>query len=249
VVYHGRIIVAGETDSGIPFAGYAISGRSRGTQRRKLEAHGTRVRVSPLGELTSEQERLRDLIFYDAVRTKEDRLIVANGAQSDARTKGGKPILNLFDDFDPRDPRGTSERIMAQWGYEADPPIYTPRISLVRFPDRLAVFSMAARYQDRAAVGAVEVEADRGDRAWGLATYRADDDSAAPWSIRGSGDLPGCLVRIRIDGGSPREIAESLYGSLDPRFVVSAAGSTFSRGRWDVAVKNRFESEGDLPDG
>jgi len=91
-------------------------------------------------------------------------------------------------------------------------------------------------------------EADRGDRARGLATYRADNDGAVPWSIRGSGDLPGCLLRIRIDGGSSREIAESLYGSLDQRFVVSAAGSAFSGRRWDVAVKNRFESERDLSD-
>ncbi len=245
MVYHGRIIVTGFTGLGEPFAAYAISGRSQMSKKRELRVTGPEtLYVDSLGQRTLEQERLADLIFYNAMHVKNDKLIVTNGAQTDVKMKDGQKIPNFYDNFEGKDPIRETDAIMSAWGHENDPPFFTPRTALVRFPGQEAYFSIATKYQDGSGVGTIRIEIGNPR---GLATYRAQNDEAASWSIPNSGHLYACTIAPDVGGNSTQDIARSLYEFLDPRFAVASVAAVFRNGIWEIGTPlNRYRDEEDF---
>ncbi len=242
MVYHGRIVVAGITPKGEQFAAYSISGRSSFSKKRKFDLAADRVYVAPIGRPTAEQEKLRHLIFYNAMRARGDTLFVTNGAQTDLQENENRRILNFCDDFQGASPLNEAEAIMAEWGYENDPPIFTPRTALVRYPTNRAIFSMATKFLGGTGVGAIDMHLGKGCPR-GLATYRGEDNSPTPWSIENSGYIDKCMIHVPIDTETPEEIADQLYRFVDQDLVVASAGAVLKDGRWEIAVKNRFKTE------
>ncbi len=243
MVYHGRIVVAGLTPSRNPFAAYAISGRSEGSKKRWFLNLFDSVVVQPVGgELTAEQEKSSHLIFYNAMRKRKDALLfTTNGAQTDTNYIDDKKIMNFYDDFETR---GDATNILEEWGYENDPPIFTPRIALVSFPYDRALFSIVTKS------GVLKTASSKTkmlshDSAVALSTYQAKDDNALPWSFESPSDIEKCLINVPLNGESPEEIADQLYNFLDNRFVVSTAGAVFDveKQKWNIAVKNSYRTE------
>lgn len=237
-MYHGRMVVALALDDGSPAAGYLIQVRSLLNKKRKFYPLDDRLYVGPLDP---EDEKRPDakLVFYNTMAIKGDMLIVTNGAQTDVREKDGRPVRNFYDHFYAFDNLFTAEEIIAEWGYEPDS-MATPRVALARDPQR-SIFAMVTRYNDGAGCGAIDMQLPIG-AARGLGTYHEEDGKAVSWSIRNSGQLNLCLVSIPLTACTAQEIADQLYEFSDPELIVAAAGAIYSKGRWEVAHRNRFES-------
>lgn len=239
MVYHGRIVVAGPG-----FVAYAISGRSPPSQKRRLEFREDMIYAGPVGEPTEEQKRNAGLIFYNAMRARDDRtIIVTNGAHTDAKQKDGIAVPNFFDDFSLEEAESSAGRIMSAWGYEPDS-AKTPRIALVKNVGMMAFFSIATESSGQTATGTCREQfheyAPRG-----LATYSGRNDEADSWHISSSENIQGLLINVPISGNTPDELASSLYNFVDQRYIVAAAAAVYD-GKWVMKVKNRFETEEDF---
>ncbi|HLD84958.1 MAG TPA: IMP cyclohydrolase [archaeon] len=252
---HGRIIVPLLTSSGNLGAVYGISGRSPESKRRMITVYPeeNRVYVGPIGEITEKQVPVKDLIFYNGMRVRDDGLlIVTNGAQTDQKVnKEGKPVRNFYDDFDLRDPERSSVAILQDWGYEDDaffPPwVGTPRTAMVRYPNGTVCLSMVTKCGDRAVAKAENIATGAGTRindgtGLVLSTYIGNDEGAIPWylALQSIGDT---LRRyIDFDSNEPVGLADELYRWMDPTYVAATAGAVFDGGKWHFDAVNRHET-------
>ena len=252
-MYIGRVCFAGITPDGYPSASYAISGRRPSSQKRRFVPYwvptDNRIYVGPIGEPTDEQKRDAHLIFYNCMRVSGDRLFVTNGAQTDVDMRDGDVMPNFYENFgcipgSDVEPIQANE-ILSRWGYEHDPPIFTPRIALVNGLGSKALFAIAARESDDdPAVYSAQAEISvRNSNAVGLATYQGDETDAIPW--RGNDirkyNLSRCILQAPIRGSTPDEIRDSLYDYMDPRYVVAAVAAVYDGRRWVISEpKNRF---------
>ena len=89
---YGRVIAHVLTTEGKTGAAYSISGRTAGSKKRTFTHYPDegRIYVDSLGKKTAWQEKFKDLVFYNCMRTRGNLLIVTNGAQTDAKQKDGK---------------------------------------------------------------------------------------------------------------------------------------------------------------
>lgn len=249
MVYLGRVIATGLTPDGYPFAAYAISGRSEGSQKRRFNSFTEegRIYVGPIGELTQWQKDFAALIFYNCMRTRGDILFVTNGAQTDTNEVKGEKKPTFYHDFQNEKGHVSAREIMSHWGYEADQPIFTPRTALVKNPDDNALFSIVARFNDdndRLFTAQMETRVNRGSARY-LATYKGIGDEAASWrGIDLINDGNRYVFDAEIAGSTPEEIRDVMYKFVDERFVVASVAAVWNGREWVISEpKNRFNNE------
>ncbi|MYV97491.1 IMP cyclohydrolase, partial [Streptomyces sp. SID3343] len=125
--YPGRGVLWARTLDGTLCGGYFLTGRSPASRARELRAGADELIVSPTGR-PGEHDPLR---HYVAARERSGRLVYGNGEQvavvADRLADGATPVAALGD-----------------LAYEPDPPIHTPRLTVI-VVDGTAWFGSARR--------------------------------------------------------------------------------------------------------
>ncbi len=237
--YIGRILGVGLTEDGRPAAVYGISGRSQSSKQRRLILSdyilGPEVLVEPVGEMTEEQTSRKAIYFYPAIRAlnpKEGRkfrtfAVFSNGAHT-AEIFGAYTADSLRNSqiYAP-----TLQEILNMWGPEKDS-LGTPRIAGVCFNIDY-ILGMVSSRENRLWCNPL-VNSDRG-KIYYIHTYGGDPD------IPRAADLKEPAHR-RLKSNEPIDIAELLFDSIDPAYVVATAAAVRDEnGLWRMAVRNSIE--------
>ncbi len=230
--YPGRLIALGTAPGGkAAVIVYAITGRSPSSQARKLVARDGGIWVQPTDEDVLKKGNV-DLLVYPAVLFHEAGIAVSNGRQTaDVRERlaaGGDAVSVLAGAL-----RG--------WDYEPDAPIYTPRISGCVLGGAAAL-SLVRRGPEGATLRSYFEVPPRTGRAALVSTYRGPNSEPLPC-------FEGEPRETALEGGTPRETAEWVYGSLGPRtpdrdFRVAVAcifAPPDGRGSRELHIINRHE--------
>jgi IMP cyclohydrolase len=118
--YPGRLIAMGTAlGGGKAVIIYAITGRSASSQARKLVLRDGGIWVEPTDEDVLKKGNV-DLLVYPAVLFGKAGIAVSNGKQT-------SDVRDLL--LSGSDPVAVLSKAMADWEYEPDAPIFTPRIS------------------------------------------------------------------------------------------------------------------------
>lgn len=213
--YPGRGVLWARTLSGALCGGYFLTGRSAASKARAVSRGEGELIVSPTGE--SEHDPLR---HYVAAREQGGWLVFGNGEQvavvSDRLQEAQSPVEAL----------GGLE-------YEPDPPIFTPRVTVVADlrSGREAWFGAARRSRGGRTAADVLTLAVRdlepGDAVL-MTTYRSDGRVVA------TGEP---FLEVRTDAADRDELLEELWGALVPELRVAVA--VFEPGRLaDAAIRH-----------
>jgi hypothetical protein len=186
--YPGRGIVMGATTTGELVQVYWITGRSEGSQNRRMVQDGTKVSVKPIDPTKIVQP---ELTIYTAMREEHEHsghtFIVSNGKQTDEECIAHQTLNRALDD----------------WGHEPDEPNFTPRITGVirMMPVRDPVFEFAVL--KKAALGNTcdrhhhQFTGTMPGYGYGIMTYMDDGDPLPAWdSVPKIFDLPGDINTI-----------------------------------------------------
>jgi len=229
MAYLGRVVGVGINEDYKVFAVYAVSGRSEMSKTRKAITDGRVVRIVPSGELTKEQKKMGDLIFYDAIRADEEkrRAVISNGKQTD-------PILsNLSDAFN--DPITSIEKGFEELG-GAEPDKYrTPRIAGVIINGPMAALGIVTENDSRSS----NIYLPSQSRCKYVSTYKGDPKDpkkiVIPETVVPTGDFD-------LYGKNAQKLANNMYDWMDPELVVCTAAVLSMDGkRWEFAVRNLHE--------
>jgi IMP cyclohydrolase len=195
--YPGRGVLVAMSRTGL-CCGYFLTGRSAASKERTLHEHGGRLIVAPA--TATGHDPLR---HYVAARSDGGRLVYGNGEQvsviADRLAEGQSPADAL-------------NRI----SYEPDPPIFTPRISVVVTADGIWFGAARRSERDRDAANVLVLavsELGVGDAVL-ITTYRSDGVTIA------TGD-PFTEASADVDG--PDELLDLVWDGLDPVYRVAAA--------------------------
>ncbi|HNQ80368.1 MAG: IMP cyclohydrolase [Acidobacteriota bacterium] len=231
--YPGRVVVLGRDPAGLhDVIVYAVTGRSPSSQARRLEREGNAVVTKP-----TDPEILKtgqpDLLVYPAVLFG-GRPAVSNGRQTDdvARTEADHPVAALA-------------AALRNWSYEPDPPIYTPRISGLLWPDGRAALSLIKRGFDGSARRLFFEFSLHPGRAEMIATYAGPNRNPLPV-------FEGEPLSLTLVETTAKATAGVFYEALRPEgrsddFRVAAACLFLSRnepGKPEIALINRHERTG-----
>lgn len=217
--YPGRGVPWAKTLSGALCGGYFLTGRSAASKARSVRRGDGELIVSPTGE--SEHDPLR---HYVAARERGGWLVFGNGEQvavvSDRLQEVQSPVEAL----------GGLE-------YEPDPPIFTPRITVVADlrSGREAWFGAARRSRGGRTAADVLTLAVRdlepGDAVL-MTTYCSDGHVVA------TGEP---FLEARTEAGDQDELLEELWGALVPELRVAVA--VFEPGRLaDAAIRHEVSA-------
>jgi len=221
--YLGRIVGMGLTSDGNPLLLYGVSGRSEPSKQRRAypDIHAGIVRIDPIGELTSEQEAIRDLIIYNAMKLNPTLAVVSNGRQTDE-------IFDLVTRF-----HNPNRLLTVLYGMGPEPDKYsTPRIGGAFYnngaKEGIAFKDEALPAKKRSEIW--QVDLGRG-RVEFTSTYNGSISNPEP------PPHPYTISR-RVSGGSAQELAQELYDAIDPNIVVCAVAAVLTDGNWNLAVRN-----------
>jgi IMP cyclohydrolase len=217
--YPGRGVLWVRTLSGALCGGYFLTGRSAASKARAVRRGEGELIVAPTGE--SEHDPLR---HYVAARERDGWLVFGNGEQvavvSDRLQEAQSPV----------DALGGLE-------YEPDPPIFTPRITVVAdvHSGQAAWFGAARRSRGGRAAADVLTLAVRdlepGDAVL-MTTYRSDGRSVS------TGEP---FLEARTEAADQDELLEELWGALTPELRVAVA--VFEPGRLaDAAIRHEVSA-------
>ena len=216
--YPGRGVLWARTLSGGLCGGYFLTGRSTASKTRAVLRGKGELIVAPTGE--SEHDPLR---HYVAVRERGGWLVFGNGEQVAV-------VSDRLQDHGPVDALGGLE-------YEPDPPIFTPRITVVADLrlGQAAWFGAARRsHGGRAAADVLTLavrDLEPGDAVL-MTTYRSDGRSIA------TGEP---FLEARTEAADQDELLEELWGALTPEFRVAVA--VFESGRLaDAAIRHEVSA-------
>jgi len=232
MVYLGRVVGIGKNDDGLDFGVYAVSGRSEMSKQRRAEIAGNSVSIGPSGELTEEQKKMSNLIFYDAIRVPEMPneqehlpLVLSNGVHTNDIEKYLRSYSRL----------NSVESALADNGVEPDK-YRTPRIA------------GAAQVPFGAVLGIVTEDGI------GVSNFTDSFLSKKPFVSTYCGDEndPKEIVIPRIslptgyldvNGRTAQELADSMYGWMDQDLVVCSAAALWlpDKKQWEIAVRNLHE--------
>jgi IMP cyclohydrolase len=222
--YPGRLIVIGAPPrGGQAVIIYAITGRSPSSQARKLVHRDGGIWVQPTDEATLKQGNV-DLLIYPAVLFGRDGLAVSNGRQTaDVRDRLASGL----------GPAGVLAAALADWDFEPDAPIYTPRVSgcLAAGGAGLSVVRRGPSGQSLRSYFEVGLRAGEGRL---VSTYEGPNADPLP-VFRGEPRF------VAIAGSTAAETAEETYRSLGPGpsgkdFRVAVACLFVSPGHPEEAV-------------
>lgn len=231
--YPGRLIVLGRTPSSRAAAVYAITGRSPSSQARRLARRDGGIWVEPTDEAVLKTGNV-DLLVYPAVLFAGREAAVSNGRQTAdvarALAAGRSPVATLAE-------------ALADWTFEPDAPIFTPRISGC-LSARGAALSIVRRgpAEGTPLRSYYEVPAPAG-LGFLLSTYAGPNADPLPIFAGDPREVP-----IPADGAGA--IAAAVYDSLGPGpsggkdVRVAVAALVFPEDEAaepDIAVINRHE--------
>jgi IMP cyclohydrolase len=209
--YPGRGVLWARTLDGTLCGGYFLTGRGPASRARELRPDVDELIVRPTTGQAGEHDPLR---HYVAARERSGRLVYGNGEQvavvADRLEDGLAPTAALGD-----------------LAYEPDPPIHTPRLTVIVI-EGTAWFGSARRSPSgrttpdvsTLAVGGLGV----GDVVLAT-TYRSD-------GIRIATGEP--YLEARTDAVDPEAFLAQVWGALTPPLRVAAA--VFEAGRLGEAV-------------
>ncbi|MER5736419.1 IMP cyclohydrolase [Streptomyces sp. NPDC002262] len=225
--YPGRGVLWCRTGDGDLLGAYFLTGRSRASQARTL--HRT-----PEGTLTvapSEASAHDHLRHYVAARQSGHRLVFGNGEQvaavADRLDSGEHPALAL-DGLD----------------YEPDPPIFTPRLTVVADGRGSGpAWFGAARHSAgaRAETNRLTLRVDGLEPGEGvlMTTYRSDGQEIA------TGDP---FTEVRVDAGNRADLLTAVWSALPAGLRIAAA--VFSPGALAEAdIRQADDRQADPADG
>ncbi len=210
--YPGRLLIIGKDVSGeSKFAVYAITVRSPPNQARKFELRYGRILVMP----TNEEELKKgdaDLLFYPAMILNKDSIILSNGKQTDTID------MHPWHEFTPLQ---ILEGSLSAWSYEADPPHFTPRIAAYVGLDSKKDAIGIIKREEILNGGAIsqrqffefELAPGKGKL---ISTYSGKNQNPLP-------SFEGEPLDVKLEGNTPKDIAEAVYGALNPDFRVAVA--------------------------
>ena len=200
--YPGRVVLWCRTGDGSRLGAYALTGRSTASRARSLhlDARGDLV-VAPTE--VREHDHLR---HYVAARQVADRLVYGNGEQVETvadRLAAGQhpgPALGGLD-------------------YEPDPPIFTPRLTVVAGGPSggEAWFGSARRSDaDRPSTNRITVQVSglRPGEAVLMTTYRSDGHTIATGSP---------FLEARTTSATRDDLLDELWSALHPDYRIAAA--------------------------
>jgi IMP cyclohydrolase len=233
--YPGRIVGVGRTKSGKPLAVYALTGRSDMSKQRRAVIVGNSVQITPLGELTPEQEKSKDLIIYRAmsIHVPSRTLVLSNGKQTD-------PIFNLTCHY------GLSIHdalysAMYTMGFEPDS-LKTPRIAglILTSPYMKRILSMVVEDKTQPEGKMADIATlDAGTPGMIdlISTYTGDFDNpkAPELSLH-----KNWIHSANVEGNSAIEIAQEVYDALDEKVRVSAISAVLEHDGWMINVCNLY---------
>ena len=234
-MYLGRVVGLGINNYGRPFAVYAVSGRSEGSKtRRAVIDKYIGIKIEPLEETTPEQEKMRDLIFYDAIRVGNGPksgstryVIVSNGKQTDAISHASTCNDVRFD---------ITQGFNRVGGAEPDE-YKTPRIVGKMCLDDKKIKEAALGIVTENGVISSFIDFPRNNIAKYVSTYEGDIDDPKRIVIS---KLKIPHGEFDIDGNSAQELADNMYNWMDKDVVVCSAAALYSwdNERWELAVRN-----------
>lgn len=198
--YPGRGVLWCTTGDGTTLGAYFLTGRSPASQARTL-------RRTPAGELIvapSDAREHDDLRHYVAARNTANRLVFGNGEQvstvADRLASGHAPLLAL-DGLD----------------YEPDPPIFTPRLTVIADETGRAWFG-AARHStgDRTTTNRLTLHVSDLPPGEGvlMTTYHSTGRHIATGTP---------FTEIRTDAETSESLLDELWSALPPRLRIAAA--------------------------
>lgn len=216
--YPGRIVVWARTLDGVMCGGYVLTGRTPASQARALRLAGQELVAGPTSPTPNDPLR-----HYVAAERRGDWLVYGNGEQVATvadRLQEGQPPTVALDGLE----------------YEPDPPIFTPRITVVVNVDSPAQawFGAARRsLSDRTTTNLLTLsvrDLAPGDAVL-MTTYRSDGEHLV------TGEP---FVEAVSDAADRHELLDELWKSLDPRFRVAAAAFT-PQGLAGAALRHRTD--------
>jgi len=211
--YPGRGVLWCRTGDGALRGGYFMTGRSPASRARAL-------RRGPAGELTvvpTEQAEHDNLRHYTAVRESADRLVFGNGEQVDtvaARLTEGQLPSQALDALD----------------FEPDPPIFTPRLTVVVEGER-AWFGAARRsVAGRSATDrlTLQVEGLRAGEGVLMTTYRSDGRTVA---------TAEAYAEFRTAAAAGSGLLDEVWDGLAPQLRVAAAVFRQGQGLSEAGIR------------
>ncbi|MBI2076201.1 MAG: hypothetical protein HYT72_03055 [Candidatus Aenigmarchaeota archaeon] len=207
-MYFGRVLGLGLTPSGKPAAVYAVSGRSALSKARKAVIHKDAVTIEPTVSLEGQQD-VKDLLFYNAIRIHNSRLVLGNGVHVDSILDSS--IKSVLDKFGP----------------END--VYkTPRIAGVIDGNK---FSVGMIKEDNSAF---ETDINPSSGFYAISTYSGE---AEP-KVHDFKNLSDIAIHLNFSGETAQELADSAFKWLDANLAVCTAAAVFD-GSWKIAVHNK----------
>jgi len=200
--YPGRVLVLARTWDGELSGVYAVTGRSPSSKARRIaHAPDNGLVVAATGD-----HRHDTLRHYTAARRSEAWYVVGNGTQVDpvfARLAAGAVPAVALDDL----------------AYEPDPPIHTPRITVVIDRNNGAAWFGAARRsagaRETADVTVTVVRNPAPGDAVLLSTYESDGERV---------DVARRHLDVRTTAPDGARLLDDVWHALDARFAVAAAG-------------------------
>ncbi|MFC5826646.1 IMP cyclohydrolase [Nonomuraea insulae] len=214
--YPGRIVVWARTLDGVTCGGYVLTGRTPASQARALRLTGQELVVGPTSPAPNDPLR-----HYVAAARRGDWLVYGNGEQVATvadRLQEGQPPTVALDELE----------------YEPDPPIFTPRITVIAGSAAQAWFGAARRsLSDRTTTNLLTLsvrDLAPGDAVL-MTTYRSDGEHPV------TGEP---FVEAVTEAADQHELLDELWDSLDPRFRVAAATFT-PHGLAEAALRHRAD--------
>ncbi|MEV0160783.1 IMP cyclohydrolase [Nonomuraea fuscirosea] len=204
IPYPGRIVAWARTLDGAMCGGYVLTGRTQASKARALRLAGHELVVGPTDPAPDDPLR-----HYVAATRRDGWLVFGNGEQVATvadRLRAGRPPVVALDGLD----------------YEPDPPIFTPRVTVVVNVDSPADawFGAARRSSgDRTSTDLLTLsvrELAPGDAVL-MTTYVSDGRHVV------TGEP---FLEAVTEAADQHAFLDELWEALDPRYRVAAASFT-----------------------
>jgi IMP cyclohydrolase len=226
--YPGRQLFLGLTSENKPCFVYLVTGRSPESRERKAVQFEEVIRIGPLGAAAYDPLR-----HYSAVKinNKNGLATVTNGIQTEAIFE----MYNLLFNTANKPGQDYLEKLLDGAGAEPDS-LHTPRIAgvIARHNNNPVFFLGMKGFNTPARAWQIE---PKSGALTGISTYRGDMEKA---EARNPQDL---LPVLEFEGKSAGDMAEFLFSisasvSKGNDIRVCTVGGVFSKGQWEIALKN-----------
>ncbi len=230
--YPGRLIILGKDLSGKKvIAVYAITGRSPSSQARRLVRKNNSIWTEAIGERKLRAAKT-EILLYPALYLSKG-IAIGNGQQTEAVKNNLKPDHN---------PLQILSSALAEWSYENDPPLFTPRISGCLVSSDKAALSIIKKGEDSFLLRNIFEFPLIPGKGKLISTYQGKNRDLV-LSFKGEPE------EIELKATNAQDMALAVYLALEPAngekdlriAVVSVFSSDLSSDQYEVSIINRYE--------